>query len=187
MNSPLPNHRSEPHWHPAGHFRQGELPPAVAHWLVDRGSLTARLKRGCAGRFGVRVLRQGRGRPQLEEAHALAVKPGASALVREVLLTCDGAPQVFARTVIPDATLGGKRRRLAHLGERPLGEFLFRQRGMERDELELTRLTARHALFGLATAELRDPPPEIWGRRSLFRLDHHPLLVAEFFLPAIAD
>ena len=187
MDIQLPNHRSEPHWHPAGRYRQGVVPAAVLPWLVDRGSLTARMRRACAAPFRVRVIHQGRGRPHLEEARALGVKPGESALVREVQLLCGGVPWIFARTVIPNSTLAGPQRRLAHLGERPLGEFLFRHQRMRRGELELARLTTRNGLYHEAVEGLEQPPAEVWGRRSLFYLDHRPLLVAEFFLPTLHD
>lgn len=187
MDIQLPNHRSEPHWHPASRYRQGVVPVVMHEWLVDRGSLTARIKRGCRSAFRVRVLAQGRGRPHLEEARALGVHGGESALVREVQLLCGDTPWIFARTVIPNSTLRGPQRRLAHLGSRPLGEFLFSQRGMQRGELELARLTTRNGLFHKAAEGVEPPPAEIWGRRSLFLLDHRPLLVAEFFLPTIAD
>ena len=185
MDIQLPNHRSEPHWHPAGRYRQGVVPVQVHHWLVDRGSLTARMKRACADAFRVRVIHQGRGRPHLEETRALGVKPGESALVREVQLLCGGTPWIFARTVIPNSTLAGPQRQLAHLGERPLGEYLFSRKGMRRGELELARLTGRNGLYHEAVEGLEKAPAEVWGRRSLFYLNRRPLLVAEFFLPTI--
>jgi len=63
----------------------------------------------------------------------------------------------------------GPLKRLRRLNERPLGEFLFRDPYLLRSQLEIVR------------------EGEIWGRRSLFISHHHPLLVAEFFLPALLE
>lgn len=61
----------------------------------------------------------------------------------------------------------GPLKRLRRLNERPLGEFLFRDPRLQRSQLEIVQSA------------------EIWGRRSLFISHERPLLVAEFFLPAL--
>jgi chorismate--pyruvate lyase len=167
-------------------YRRGEVPRALLAWLLDSTSLTRRLIQVCEGRFRVRVLAQGRARPQRCEARALGIRAGETALVREVQLLCDGQPWVFARTVIPQSTLRGPNRRLARLGERPLGAVLFADRSMTREPVELARIGPGQALFEGACAGLEAAPAEIWGRRSVFRLRGRPLLVSEIFLPGIA-
>jgi len=107
------------------------------------------------------------------------------ALVREVRLLCADVPLVFARTVIPAATLSGRRRRLGRLGSRPLGAVLFADHSMRRGALELACIRPGQRLFDGATRGLAEPPDRIWGRRSLFFLDHQPLLVQEIFLPGV--
>jgi chorismate--pyruvate lyase len=155
-------------------------------WLLDTGSLTQRLVAACPGAFAVRLLGQQRTRPLREEAAALELVDGVQALVRQVQLQCDTQPWVLARTVIPLTTLTGPRRRLTHLGNRSLGAVLFADPTMARDPVEVTRLTPGSPLYAAVTASLRNPPAELWGRRSVFRLGGRPLLVSEFFLPSIA-
>lgn len=108
-------------------------------------------------------------------------------MVREVELLCHEVPLVFARTVIPAASLRGPAKRLTLLGERPLGEVLFADPRMRRGQMEVARLQPRHPLFGVATADLQQRPDEIWGRRTLFHLGDASLLVNEVFLPAIRE
>jgi len=121
----------------------------------------------------------------LNEAQALGVLPHERCFVREVRLLCDGQPWVFARTVIPVRTLTGPRRRLSRLGKKPLGAVLFADRSMMRSGIEIARLSPGQPLFTRATAGLSQSLANIWGRRSAFFLNHHPLLVSEIFLPAI--
>jgi chorismate--pyruvate lyase len=183
--TPFGKHQFEPRWysHHAGE-RHG-APAELLHWLLDRASLTARLRAACCGQFRVEVREQGWRRPMLDEARTLGQRPEAYAFVREVHLMCDDEPWVFARTVIPAATLKGGRRRLANLGKRPLGAGLFADRSMRRSPVEIARLCAGQPLFARAVAPLDSAPAAIWGRRSVFRLSGAPLLVSEIFLPGI--
>ena len=171
----------------AGHRRwlRSRVPGELRDWLLDGGSLTDRLRKGCEGRFSVRVLGEGWYRPRLDEARTLAVSASALGWVRQVQLLCDGEPQVFARTVVPVTTLTGAQRRLASLGNRPLGAFLFADPGMRRGAVELACIRPGEAMFAEAAGSLKPAPACIWGRRSVFRVDGKPLLVTEVFLPAI--
>lgn len=154
-------------------------------WLLDTGSLTRRVRGACAGRFQVRVESQRWERPRLDEYLALGLRIGRLAWVREVHLLCDDRPWVFARTVIPPRTLRGSRRRLANLGNRPLGALLFADPHMQRGPVEVARVARGSALFAAATQGAPGSPSALWGRRSVFRLGGRPLLVSEFFLPAL--
>ena len=178
-------HRREPVWRSASRLQRREVPERELRWLLDPASLTRRLTAACGGRFTVEVLAQGWVRPLYNEVHALGLRAGAHVLLREVYLLCDGVPWVYARTAIPRETLTGRHRRLAYLKTRPLGAMLFADPGMARGPVEVTGLSPCDRLYPAATRRLPAPPPRVWGRRSLFRLDGKPLLVSEFFLPGI--
>lgn len=179
--------RPEPLWRPAHRLNRSGIPDKYLPWLLDPASLTERLISHCSKSFRVQLLDQRLARPMRNEAMALRIRFGTRAIVRQVQLFCGDTPWVYARTVIPPRTLTGKFRRFRHLGARSLGAVLFADPSMERGALEITCLTPTDPLYHQAARDLREKPAEIWGRRSLFRLDEHPLLVCEFFLPAIAD
>ncbi len=111
------------------------------------------------------------------------MRRGGLAIIRQVQLLCDERPWVYARTVIPVSSLSGRLRRLTHLGARPLGAMLFADRGMRRGVVELARIRPGEMLYTDAVRDLWQTHDEIWGRRSIFRLAHKPLLVSEIFLP----
>lgn len=180
-------HSSEPVWHAPRRLLRSAVPAPIWPWLLDASSLTRRLQQACGGGFRVEVVSQRWELPLLSEARVLGIKAGRHALVREVRLLCGGRPWVFARTVIPAATLTGPQRRLGHLGTRPLGGLLFRDRSMRRGALEVARIARGQPLFALACAGLSAPPPSLWGRRSLFFLRDKPLLVCEMFLPGVGE
>lgn len=181
----LASHRNEPVWREALRLHRREVPEAVMPWLLDPASLTRRIQSACAGHFAVDVLEQGFFRPLQNETARLGMRAGGRGFVREVHLLCNGAPWVFARTVIPQTTLVGANRRLTRLKNRPLGAVLFADPTMERGPIEIARLLPGDALYRDATQQLGALPEAIWGRRSVFRLGGKPLLVSEFFLPGI--
>jgi chorismate lyase len=178
-------HRAEPAWHVATRLHCRDVPETVLRWLLDPASLTRRIQAACGGAFRVEVLAQCWAQPQHNEARVLGMRSGSWGFVREVHLLCEDRPWVFARTVIPRATLTGSRRRLTRLKSRPLGAVLFADPSMQRGPVEIARITPCDKLYPAATLHLGRQPETIWGRRSLFTLGGAPLLVSEIFLPGI--
>lgn len=168
---------------PGWRFRARRPDAPTLDWLLDPGSLTARLVALAGGDFRVRVTRLAWGLPTRDEADALGLRPGEWALVREVTLVGGGADWVVARSIIPRATLGGRNRQLARLGTRPLGAFLFRDPTLRRRAVQIITLpdSAPRATGHSTSASTHT----VWGRRSTFILRGKPLLVAEYFLPAL--
>lgn len=176
----LPSILHDPTLYRGGH---GSVPPyrvprTFRDWLLDPGSLTRRLVRESGGHFRVQVLRQGFLPAYPEERRELGLEWREWPFVREVALRCHDTPWVFARTLIPAATLKGPARALTHLGTKPLGAVLFNDPRVRRGPIAVSRLNG--ARLGRSwTAE-----GEIWGRRSCFYLAGLPLLVSEYFLEA---
>jgi chorismate--pyruvate lyase len=160
------------------------VPADWLEWLLDSGSLTQRLLDICPD-FNVELLSSARARPHLNEAQAMSLAATQSTLVRQVLLRCGTQPLVFARTLIPDSTLSGPQRRLAHLGNKPLGAVLFADPTMQRSEVQLACIRPGQKLFAEATQRMQKKPVCIWGRRSMFWLNEKPLLVNEIYLPSL--
>lgn len=178
-------HPVEPLWRPWRRVSKAEVPASVRPWLLDAASLTQQLISVCTGAFRVEIIAQGRRTPMRNEALALDLAPERYAMVREVHLRCAERPWVYARTVIPPATLSGVNRRLAHLKTRSLGAVLFADPSTERGEVEVARITARDTLYARAARGLRQAPDVLWGRRARFLLRGQPLLVTEIFLPGV--
>ncbi|MEW6131857.1 MAG: chorismate lyase [Pseudomonadota bacterium] len=161
------------------------VPREYRTWLARQGSLTRRLRQCCRG-FSVRLSRLGFMRPNRDEGMPLHLQPHELAYVREVLLTCNGRPVVFAHSVAGAAALRGPWAGLTRLGCRPLGEALFSNPRVVRGRLQYRRVDARHPLLWQAVrAGVVPPRAVLWARRSLFSLQGHPLMVTEVFLPAI--
>ncbi len=165
--------------------RLDELAPAAeaapAAWLREPGLLTERLRACCDGEPGLAVVAEIEA-PLASDDALLLQASGSAAFVREIELTCDGRPWVFAQTLIPQATLA-RQRWLSSLGREALGERLAALPALERGPLEFARLVAGDRLYHRALRERRNPPPALWARRSWFAIGGDRLLVQEVFLP----
>ncbi len=179
--------QNAPQWRIEARWSRWLIPRELLGWLLDPASLTHRIKQHCRGRFRVRVLAQGWGRPRPDERRALGMQAAERALIRQVQLLCDDEPWVFARSIIPVTTLSGPQRRLARLGDRPLGAFLFADPSMQRGPVELACIPRQSHIYRMATTGLGVKPACIWGRRSVFQVGNKPLLVCEVFLPDLAQ
>lgn len=151
------------------------LPPLFKAWLLEPASLTARLK-SRARHFELQVLQQYE-HPLPEYIEALL--PGIRyAQCREVLMSCNNVPCVYAQSWLPLQALAALQP-LAQLGDKPLGEIIFQQQHVRRSAIEVARVQLHHPL----TATIASG--EYWARRSVFTLADQPLLVAEVFLDGV--
>ena len=153
------------HWFPLDDSLRARVPDALWSWIAETGSLTQRMKRACRD-FSLVVLAEDETLLEVDDAATMGIEVGAPARCRVVHLCCRGEPWIRARSLLPHSTLIGAGRPLAALGDRPLGDALFAHPDMVRGPIEVT-----------------DTPS--WGRRSVFRLAGEPVLVAEWFLPAL--
>lgn len=153
-------------------------------WLSERGSLTKRLQQHST-EFAVQPLRLIRQKPPFPEIGLLQALPRQRALLRDVMLYCDGEAVVFAHSVLPHSAMRGAWRGLGRLGSHSLGGALFADPRMCRGALQYKKISAQHFLYRRAAEHLPMLGKSIWARRSVFRLERNAVLVTELFLPAV--
>lgn len=156
---------------------------AFRPWLIARTSLTLRLRRRCA-KFSVREVKQRMAKPHLDELRAMRLPMQGAMLIREVMLYCGNTPVVYARSILPRASLIGPWARLGKLGNKPLGHVLFSDPRVQRTPFRYRKFRRGDAMQSAALPRCRDA---LWGRYSVFRLHGQPIMVSEVFLPAILD
>lgn len=158
-------------------WRTYQRTPATAisrpwqHWLLERGSLTARLIKLSKGDFHVKVIAEYWAVPDITEANTLGLRHRQRAYIREVELWGNNQCWVKARTLIPRTSLRGFLLPLKHIGSKPLGAKLFADPKITRGAIEIAQLNG-------------DSGPE-WARRSVFKLNNQPLLVTEIFMSSL--
>jgi chorismate--pyruvate lyase len=153
----------------------------LSQWLFESGSLTQKLKQNC-DRFNVQILAKqerllSEGEIKLFKCQQQTVQ------VREVLLHCDDIPWVYAQTLMPLADVPPSVVKLTTLGEKPLGEMIFKEPGMTRSTIEIAEFDLNSDVAALATDIGQTVVESLWARRSCFTVDGYSLLVAEVFLP----
>jgi chorismate--pyruvate lyase len=159
-------------------------------WLQIDGSLSARIA-AVSGRLTVRVLRQGAVRLQPAEAALLGCPAGAAAHGREVILLADGAPVVYARSVLQAVHARGTWKAIRGLGNRALADLLFGLPAARRSDFAFARFAPGSVIAATVHRRWHDATGTDWGRRevwarcSVFTRRGAPLLVTECFAPAI--
>lgn len=169
---------AEPRWQPYNQYTAARLPNQNRYWLLDDGSLTARLTAVGRGDFAVQRLAQYWQVPLPSERRLLGLPARQLALIREVALLVKGTPVVFARSIFPISSLAGELAHLRKLKNRSLGSILFRHRGMHRSPFELAYIPGDSDYLPTHLHQ-REPA---WGRRSRFAIAGKSLMVSEVFL-----
>ncbi len=125
-------------------------------------------------------LSEGKDYPSPLERQMLNIEPRAYAHIREITMGTSDKQWLFARTVIPLATLRGNAKRLARMDKTPLGKILFGRTYATRKNMQLDLMTPdqpSQVKFGIP----QDFP--LWRRRSIFELASGPMIISEIFLP----
>lgn len=170
----------------------GELhqaPRKWQSWLSDTGSLTQKIERAIGQKLEVVVLRDCRQNLHSDESRYFHFKI-RRCRVREVLLCVNQVPLVMAHSIIPTASSCGSNHLILRLGKRPLGAVLFaksHKHSKQKAWREITLLDKSTAFWKKCFNRYGDLPSPAWGRRTLYRLKAHPVLVTEVFLPSLLD
>jgi chorismate--pyruvate lyase len=157
-----------------------ELTEIESNWLFETSSLTARLKLN-SRYFEVKVLSEIIQDLTMSQANILKTDI-QTALFREVVLYCDGKPQVYAQSWIPLRTQQKQNNELMSLGTKPLGEQIFKDPSIKRNTIEIAKFDSAHPIANVVNM-LGLAPLNCWGRRSVLTLAQQKLLVCEIFLP----
>ena len=151
-------------------------------WLSDQGSMTNRLIEAADFPLTVKVMSSSDKTIENEERSFLKITANQS-YVREVIMSINNNPWLYGRTVIPQQTLQGEGFALKLLGDKPLGQLLFKNELNSRQFIEVAIITKYHQLYPLFA--MNDKQQEnLWARRSLFLFNGSPLLVQEVFMPS---
>jgi chorismate lyase len=154
---------------------------ALQSWLIDTGSLTARLQSRYT-HFAVKPVTVKYAKPIQDEAALLHLTAHKSPLIREVLLMGNNQSVVFAHSVLPRASLRGAWHGLGRLGNKPLGATLFANPKVKRTPLEYKKLSPHHSISIKIAEHMQTSPKALWARRSIFSLNCARILVTEVFL-----
>jgi chorismate--pyruvate lyase len=156
-----------------------------SYWLFRPHALTTGLRR--VGALDLKVVREYSDGLRPDEAWTLQRPVRDPIWIREIIMSLDGEPCVFARSFTPLLASHGSWQGMRRLRTRPLADMLYHDSQVTRSPFAVQRLRPWQTLYDSVRRRLEaDCPParEILTRCSVFRRHEQPLLVAECFLPA---
>jgi len=151
-------------WLNGSHFDRTDLTETQWHWLSSRGSLTQKIREYTQGKIALILNFQTWQLPNDDEIEFLNMPLDEIALVREINWIYKDQVWVKGRVIIPKSSTVGQGKSLMTIDERSLGEILFTDPNLKRDEFYY------HQYNQTAT------------RRSIFHFHKKPILVQEQFL-----
>ncbi|MCD6055850.1 MAG: ubiC [Gammaproteobacteria bacterium] len=164
-----------------------QIPPLLFPFITETGSMTACLKR-LSKMLSVFVSYQGM---QIIDDPAvltyMEIPLGEPAWVRQVILSCDEIPVMFAESVMTEALYQANRDWLDALGEKPIGEHLFQNPVLVRSPITITQLVPTSRYHRLIPSSAGVSLIPLWARRSQLRDDKINLGLFEVFLPGFLE
>ncbi len=158
----------------------------MTKWLTKPFVLTQSLKK-ISEDFKVTLLNQSFHAPLIQECLAFdsPLDPETPTFIRQVVLSDGDKPLSYGRVVIPKKTYDFLSCDLAGMGEQPFGEFvLYTRSDYERSSFDYIHMKSFKSYPYLVEYLDNDfQYSQTWGRRSIFSLSGHPLLVIEVFMP----
>ncbi len=138
-------------------------------WLSNSQSLTQLIEKRTKKSVTIKVLADQRQSISLDEQRFFQ-RPLKRCRVREVYLCIDDTPVVLARSILPTTSCTGINRPIVNIGNTPLGEVLFKK-----------------GKAPILARQITEIPSLGFGRRSLYLLRGHPILISEIFLPELLN
>ena len=156
-------------WFNLDHAVLHQAPLIWQDWLSYPQSLTQLIEKRTQKNVTVKVLADQRQSLSADEQN-LFQRRLKRCRVREVYLCVDNIPVVLALSILPTSSCTGINRTLLNIGSTPLGEVLFKKGSAP-----------------ILIRQITEIPSLGFGRRSLYLLRGHPILISEIFLPALID
>ena len=162
-------------------------------WLIKPYIISKAMKI-CCKTLEVALL-QHKKMPAFEDEKQLLELTHEWPLIRKVYLKGDGIPWSFGRVVVPTPTYLAFQTSFDTLGGQLIGEsLLYGHPQTTRGPFDYAQLTPDHDFYQDMLHLLDQHYPlstqpslfsELWGRRSIFHINGHPLLVSEAYFPWI--
>jgi chorismate lyase len=156
-------------WVDLNHATLHRAPHVWQDWLSNTGSLTELIASRTKSSVSVEVI-EDKSQNVLTDESLLFERALFHCRVREIYLCIDDIPVVAARSILPTYSSTGINRDILQLGTRPLGEALFKSGKAPILRRQITYISS----LG-------------WGRRTLYKLRGHPILISEVFLPELLE
>ena len=137
----------------------------ILSWLNEPGSITSKIK--SFSDFKLKLLGDGPGEVDAAEDD-LIISNYEENNIREVVLCSNEEPLIYAKSIIPLATIRLGLGVLGNLKENPLGDILFSNPEIKKKYMLFAKFQSNEKIF--------------YGRKGIYTVKGYPFSVCEIFL-----
>ena len=157
------------------------IPPAAWRLISHQGSLTKHLRHITNHQIEHRLLSANWGCTLPSEQQALKLTEEEPAWIRHIEWRYHNNRWVFARVVIPQATVIDTQHTLPAVGVQSLGEILFLDDNPPHQTFFFSPIDKNNTDYPIET----EAP--LWARHAIVHYQNAPLLITEIFFPNAYD
>ena len=163
--------RENQSWQPDNAFTKNVIPQKLSSLILTKGSLTKSLMLLSDDTFRVNVLDERIALPYFHEQRKIESSLQKWAMIRHVELEIHGEAVVFARSIIPLSLILKGKNGLADLGQKPLGQLLFKKGKLNISKRDFSQINQNKTIT--------------YARRTPYGYMGSSILVNEYFLPTL--
>jgi len=158
-------------WYEGNSLTQNSIPEPLKRLITNKDSLTKSLMLLSDDTFRVNVLDERIALPYFHEQKKMESSLQKWAMIRHVELEIHGEAVVFARSIIPLSLILKGKNGLANLGQKPLGQLLFKKGKLNISKRDFSQINHNKKI--------------IYARRTPYGYMGSSILVNEYFLPTL--
>lgn len=170
------------HWKAPATFSRLQLTKEVSTWLLYKQSMTQQFKQQCNKQnkeFTIRIIKEAEEQIK-QEGHT---KNNCELFyTREVLITASEEILMYAKSFLPKTAPSIIKTRFKGLQHKPLGEFLFADKSIERSDFMLAKIFPEAKEYEILNSK-NNKQNFIWARNSFFLYQETFIFLSEFFSP----
>jgi chorismate--pyruvate lyase len=162
-----------------------KCPQELKPWLLAQDSLTEKLS-ALTANIRVDVLKHDWRASSWWDKYVLNI-PKSEVFVREIVMTAGSSKCWYARTVMPKDTYEQKKSLFECLGTNSLGTVLYAADDIQREHTLYYPIDEKTIEYQWIKQIHKNINQILWCRRSIYRIQSHPLYLCEIFLPDMLE
>jgi chorismate--pyruvate lyase len=176
------------HWRRKYNFNVNDLSVDLINmnqWVKNKSSLTNRIKKIANLQIKLVTNHYKNKNLLLSEKNFFPLYKSQNIFLREVIISANGAPIMYARTVLPRKYLRGYWSDIKKLNTNSLSRIVYENPSIKRSKFSYLASSSNNNIFKKINSLKIDSKNLVIGRQSYFEYKRKNILLTEYFFEAI--